>query len=454
MNKYLQPRKYFQFGKRIIVFFLRRTPVIRWHYRLWSRIECVTNACSLINENYGKINAHAFNRQIEIRLLWLGINVSQLSAHHKRDLFLLFADQPLQPDRYEELKQRMLEAPGGLLPCRQWLNLHEMCCFRGKYTLAQIFREKARMLAIKPLDGTEFEPSISWENTIGAAIEGGECHRSEQLAQLLQRAGITGDVASKWQLYLAVLNGQDISREWVKQFDASDFSSYLAGKSIAIVGPAPTEVLDAEDIDGHDLVVRLNHSYEGKGIDAKHKGLRTDITCFNGEQADNFMAEREGLLPSEVTWGCFKSPGVVSSVREKNNEKYARAHITFHQPKFHGDYNMIPVVALDFALFTAETLKIYHTDLMLTVVRQNGYFPASFNRSNDIASMQQTFRSVISIVHDPIQQYRTLNSLWRNEKIVGDARFVEVMEMGLDAYLCELERVYAKPAVYSGLNNA
>ena len=454
MSKYLQPRKYVQFSKRVIPAVLRRIPVIRKHYRLRRRIDCVTAACNLLHENCGEIGSYAFNKTIKRRLSWHGINFRKLPAHHKQDLYALFADKPLQPDLYDELKQQMLQVPRELLPCRQWLNLHEMCCFRGRYTLAQIFREKARQLAIKPLDGKEFEPPISWENTIGAVIEGGECHRPEQLAQLLKRAGITGDVASKWQLYLAVLNGQDISREWVKQFDASDFSGYLSGKSIAIVGPAPTEALDAEEIDSHDLVVRLNHSYEGKGTDPKHKGMRTDVTCFNGQSTKNFMVEREGLLPSEVSWGCFKSPHLISNIKDKNKDKNARAHITFYQPQFHGGYNMVPIVAIDFALFTAKSLKVYHTDLMLTITRQKGYYPESSNRpSDEVTSMQKIFRRG-SITHDPIQQYRTLNSLWRNEKITGDARFVEVMKMGLDAYLVELERVYAGPHVQLGPSNA
>lgn len=434
MNKYLQ------FCKREIASILRRTPVIRRHFRLRSRIDCITDACNLINENYGANGSYIFNKTIERRLSWLGINFSQFPMHHKTNLYDLFADHPFQHDRYEDLKQQMLEVPVRILPCRQWLNLHEMCCFRGRYTLAQIFREKARQLAIEPLERKDVKPPISWENTIGAAIEGGECHRSGHLAQLLQRGRITGDVASKWQLYLAALKGQDISRESVKRFDNSDFSDYLIGKSIAIVGPARTNAQDAEEIDSHDLVVRLNHSYEGKGTDLKYKGLRTDITCFNGEQGENFMRERDGLLPSEVTWGCFKEPSSISDVKEKN--KNARAHIIFYRPQFHGSYNMIPIVVLDLAIFAADSLKIYHTDLMLTVGRQKGYYPAKFNRSDDIVSMQQTFRTS-SIVHDPIQQYRTLNRLWSNGKITGDARFVEVMKIGLDAYLFELERVYA-----------
>lgn len=453
MNKYLQPIKYLQLSKRVTFAVLRRIPVIRKHYRLRRRIDCVTEACSLIDVNQAEIGSQGSSERIERRLSWLGINLSRLPISSKADLYNFLADQPLQPDRYDELKQEWMRAPSDLVSCRQLLNLHELCCFRGRYTLGQIFREKARMLAIKPLEGQEFAPPISWENTIGAAIEGGECNCLAHLDRLLERAGITGEVASKWRLYLAVLNGQDISSEWVKRFDGSGFGDYLAGKSIAIVGPAPTDALDAEEIDTHDLVVRLNHSYEGKGTDPKHKGLCTDITCFNGEQSNSMMTEHDGVLSPEVTWGCFKSPSVVSSVKEKNREKYARSHVTFNQPQFHGSFNMMPIVALDLALFPADYLKIYHTDLMLTVGRQKGYYPASFNRSDDIASMQQTFRRG-SIVHDPIQQYRTLNSLWRKEKITGDARFVELMEMGLDAYLCELERVYATSHADLGLNNA
>ena len=445
MSKYLQPEKYVQFSRRVLAAGLRHTPIIGKHYRQRRCIERVTDACNLISANHKYIGSHAFNKAIKGRLLRLGINFSELPAHQQGGLYSLFADQLLQPGDYDELKQQMIEAPVDLLPCRQWLNLHEMCCFRGRYTIGQIFREKARQLAIKPLDGREFEPPISWESTIGAAIEGGECRRSDQLDKLLARAGITGEVVSKWHLYLAVLNGHDISREWLDQFEESDFADYLVGKSIAIVGPAPTAALDAEQIDSHNLVVRLNHSYEGKGTDPQHKGLRTDVTCFNSEQAKSLMQKRNGVLPGEVTWGCFKSPGLISHITDENKNKNARNLITFYQPQFHGSFNMVPIVALDLALFAANSLKIYHTDLMLTINRQKGYYPESFNRpSDDVASMQKIFRHT-SIAHDPVQQYRTLNNLWRNEKITGDARFVEVMQMGLSTYILELERVYATP---------
>ena len=438
-------KKYLQLSKRLIGTILRCIPVIRRYYRLRSRIDNITDACSLLYEKRGEIDSKLFNANIERRLTWFGISFGQLPDEHKGDLYEVFADLPMHPDRYEELKQQMEQIPADSLTCHQWLYLHEMCCFRGKYTLAQIFHEKARMLAIAPINGDEIKPPISWENTIRAAIEGGECHNQKDLDHLLARAKITGDVAKKLRLYIAVLFGQKIPSESMKSFDEADFADYLEGKSIAIIGPAPTEVFDGKEIDSHDIIVRLNYSFEGKGTDQEHKGLRTHISCFSGMHARNLMNEGNGILPREISWACFKTKGMARHVKEANTDKQVRDHITFFRPKFHGLFNLMPTVVLDLALFNAKSIKIYHTDLMLTIHRQKGYNPESFNMpSKDIDGMKNNFRRS-SIFHDPILQYRTFHQLWCNKKITGDARFVEVMEMGLDAFLSELEHVYASP---------
>lgn len=441
-------KKYLLFIKHIIGNILRCIPVIRRYYRLRSRIDNITAACSLLYEKRGEIDSKLFNANIERRLTWFGISFGQLTDEQKGELYVVFADLPMRPDRYEELKRQMEQIPVDSLACRQWLYLHEICCFRGKYTLAQIFREKARMLAIAPMNGDEIKPPISWGNTIRAAIEGGECHNQTELDQLLARAKITGDVANKLRLYIAILAGQKIPLEWVEGFDDSGFADYLDGKSIAIVGPTPTGALDGEEIDSHDIVVRLTYSFEGKGTDPHHKGLRTNITCFSGVHARNFMNEHNAILPRDISWACFKTRGMARHVREANSDKQVRDHITFFQPVFHGLFNLMPTVALDLALFNTKSIKIYHTDLMLTIARQKGYNPKSFNMpSEDIEGMKKNFRRS-SILHDPILQYRTFHKLWSTKKITGDTRFVEVMEMGLDAFLSELERVYVSPYTY------
>lgn len=170
---------------------------------------------------------------------------------------------------------------------------------------------------------------------------------------------------------------------------------------------------------------------------------------FNSMPIDEYFEYCYGPLPYrsiKFTHLTFPTSTLFPSavVNFTHHGPHTRVTEWRHHPVFKGSFNLMPIVALDLALFDIESIKVYHSDLMLTVSRQKGYYPVSFKRFNDIGSMKQVMLSG-SINHDPIQQYRTLNSLWRNEQISGDARFLEVMEMGLDLYLCELERVYGNP---------
>ena len=61
-------KKYLQFSKRIIATILRHIPLIRRHYRLRSRIDNITDACSLLYKKRGEIDSKLFNKKIERKL--------------------------------------------------------------------------------------------------------------------------------------------------------------------------------------------------------------------------------------------------------------------------------------------------------------------------------------------------------------------------------------------------
>jgi hypothetical protein len=282
-------------------------------------------------------------------------------------------------------------------------------------------------------------PPISWSNSIGAALEGGECSCHEALGLILQKANLKGHEAAKWHLLLSVLNGEQVSESELAAFDKTGYSEFVKSKNIVIVGPAPTEAQDAGEIDSSDVVIRLNHSFSGKGTDSVHKGLRTNVSCFNGEQATAFIEQQKSILPTEIDWACFKGDKWTLHIEARNTTKKCRSLVRFDGMRFHGTYNMVPLVSLDLAALSCSAVKIFHTDLMLTISRVKGYYPESFSRDD---KMRFVFLRG-SISHDPVLQYRTLHRLWQNKKIQGDQRFEEVMKMGLDGYLRELELVYA-----------
>ena len=56
----------------------------------------------------------------------------------------------------------------------------------------------------------------------------------------------------------------------------------ISGKSVAVVGPAPSSELIGSEIDSYDIVVRTNYQGQNKLGDPKEFGVRTDISYYNG----------------------------------------------------------------------------------------------------------------------------------------------------------------------------
>lgn len=424
---------------RLVGVILRKLPIIRNHHRFYHPTSWAIEATRLIEKSLA--TRAIVDKSLIWRLRLSGINISGIPKETFSNILYLLGGRNFNENQLQSLETWLSDVPSNILPCQQWLRLTELFCFNGRYPLAQICREHARQLAILPFKKRNARPPISWNNSIAAALEGGECNDHDALDQILQKAKIEGSEVAKWHLLLSVLNGEHVPESDIDGFDKTGYFEFVKNKNIVIVGAAPTEAQDAVAIDMSDVVIRFNHRVSGKGTDSIHKGLRTDVTCFNGEHSSALIVEKKGILPSEITWACFKQVGVNLEVQAKNANKHCRTLLKFDAMNFHGTCNMVPIVALDLGVFTTRPVKIYHTDLMLTVLRSKDYYPQSFKRDS-IHKMRSIFLSD-SIHHDPVLQYRKLHRLWKNKKIQGDERFEQVMSMGLDFYLRKLERLYA-----------
>lgn len=425
---------------RLVYAVLRRLPLARDNWRVKSRVDVVVSVSDLLERLVSDSGADYYHSKANRALKRCGIKIGSLHLELQVSLIRIFAGEALSDDDYGALCDSLRMEPIDVLSAQQWLYLNELLCYRGRFVAASICRENARILVLKPLLDDAGKPVISWQNSIAAVIEGGECAGHKQLRQLLSKAGINGASAAKWHLLLSVQLGEDVASTDYAEFDRTRFFSFVQNCTVGVVGPAPVESQDAEDIDGFDLVVRLNHSSTGKGCDLVYKGLRTDMTYFNLEQVRALLNERNGVLPHELKWVCLKNPEKLDAIQHSNPDLNFRSLISFDGMTFHGRYNMVPIVAMDLSVYKTRAVRIYHTDLMLTPRRVKGYYPDSFERTDD--KMQKVFLRGC-IVHDPVLQYRTLSRLWANGKIKGDIVFDGVMSMGLDAYLDALERVYA-----------
>ena len=333
----------------------------------------------------------------------------------------------------KELRTQILATPAEALSAEDWIGLYGVACRSGVYRLALPFRDKALRSVL--IQGSDY---VCKKKYIAAAIELEEI-RGEELERLICDSNLP-QVDKDLFLSHSLFSGLLFKDSAVSLHDPG-FYDHTNGKTLAIVGPSKYDATYAHEIDAHDEIVRLNYQISGKGCDPDKTGEKTTISYFNGEQGNVLVGEGRGELPCELSYACFKSSRAALQASGINPSVRCREFINFNPTLFNGTLNLGPLTILDVLLHEAAEVKLYFMDLMLTVDRFSGYYPAAFNR-DDSNALVRTF-NIGMVNHDPVTQYRLLERLWRAKKIDGDKRFNEVMQLGCGEYMNQLQNKYS-----------
>ena len=309
----------------------------------------------------------------------------------------------------------------------------------GMYFFGYPYRELA-LLRVRRMSCTEILRSNLVCKFVSANLELGKYEVATDFLRTLAKSSARGiprplneleDVAAFWSE----------SKQLSKRLGHSNesYCNFLTGKSIALVGPSEGQLGDAEEINDFDLVVRLNYSFQGKGIDSKTKGSRTDITYFMRHHGEAFINEQKGKLPPEVRWAVIKD---VDQLRAVKSHAEQSVKILEGEPlrstTFHASYTAIPCVLADILRYPIARLKIFHCDLFLTVMRASGYSPQSFHRDTP----WEQKRDLNKAFHDPVTNFNFLKMLLSKKHIEADETLTQVLDLSLEDYLLKLQEKY------------
>ncbi len=334
-----------------------------------------------------------------------------------------------------------------LMGALEWLEVYLLLLRVGLYHSANVVRDHARTRALS-VDITQCTPTEG-KLYLAAALELRQYEKVEDACLALEEEGAETELVATSRFLMALYQGA-VGSAVPRTDEDLLYREYVASRSVAVVGPAPAGACSADEIDSHDRVVRLNFGESGKGCDPCSRGLRSDVTYFNHEFARRLF-EAGMPIPEELKWVVFRGP----SWKTKYSAAFGRAHVTARgfdvSPNmclFNGDFNAIPNVVLDLLRFDSYSVKVFHADLMLTVQRFAGYHwwaDCSFDQGVDeqIRLIENYLRSFV--FHDPVTQYVLLSNLWEAGRVVGDERFTEVMRLGCEEYMRQMQTVYGEP---------
>jgi hypothetical protein len=195
-----------------------------------------------------------------------------------------------------------------------------------------------------------------------------------------------------------------------------NFDYYVAGKTIAVVGPAPLPYDQSEEIEAHDIVYRVCHHLLGGWY-----GTRTDMAYLNGQMGREILDpkrtyQREIIDPAE--WWVYKSKR-----RTYRPEGLQRVAIPPDNVK---NVNAITGMLWDLTHFHPKSITVYGADLYASGPG-DAYYDGYDRR--DIAGQAQGI-----IMHRPWEQMRAHRAIHATGMIVGDDRYLAAVTMPDEQY--------------------
>ena len=197
-----------------------------------------------------------------------------------------------------------------------------------------------------------------------------------------------------------------------------NFDEYVAGRTIAVVGPAPLPYDQSAEIDSHDLVYRIA-TYASLG---GWYGQRCDIAYLNGGVGRTILdAEMRDVRNaiSEATCWVFKD----RSHRQYRPDGLERAG---HYPDNVSNANAITFMLWDLTHFQPKSITVYGTDLYAG--GPGNAYHADYNRH----SVGKQAAGIL--MHKPFEQLRAHRAIWATGMVVGDDRYQAAVTMTDEEY--------------------
>ena len=164
-------------------------------------------------------------------------------------------------------------------------------------------------------------------------------------------------ILSIMNLTCTLYSGNSITPVVKRETDSSiKFSNRIAGKKIAIVGPANIGIDRGAEIDGYDVVVRMNIKGDNALPNFNSHGKRTDVVYLNGIWSNRFeIPNYRDLLNSSChfVWRTNKRPALVPN---------AHSLLRIDNLEISGSFLMLPRVITDLLRFKPSSVTIFHTD--------------------------------------------------------------------------------------------
>jgi hypothetical protein len=232
------------------------------------------------------------------------------------------------------------------------------------------------------------------------------------------------------------------------------FYEYVAGKTIAVVGPAPVPYDQTAEIDAHDIVYRCSYGFTWKlgmdespagscwtaGVFPQGTGNRVDVSFYNGMATRQAVAGELDLVYRDLDWAVHKFPPEYVSPLTNVRWVGTRPHVNGRRVQA----NQVTHILFDLLEFEVEDVTVFGADFYMGRT-DTWYDPCYMQPGWDLAYGDPTEAfaqgSAFEDQEDQRQVIRAIREArgWPN----GDERFLKALYTSPEEHyrLMEAERL-------------
>lgn len=343
---------------------------------------------------------------------------------------VLRATAAVSDDRsaFREISNELVALTEGLEPTsvsvETWLGLRYVLMRQGFLEASGIARDNARTLAIASA-GTESgasDPSTLL-CALRASMDSGDLVLSKSFRDALCDLESGCDALPVIDSYLGMcLPGQSNGADSESIKSEDDFRELIAGKSVAVVGPAASDEQQGAEIEAFDVVVRPGYWGSDRLPPPSVAGSRTDISYYNAPVGLRITRAEYASILADLKYSVFRrSEHVVPGLS-------ARAVLSPDAVFFAGFSNQIPRIVFDLLSFRPSSLKVFCSNFYLSTRRYHESYVA-----DDSGFLKG------AATHDLCSQVNFVRNLCVNELVDFDQGGSRVLRMSNQEYLRAME---------------
>jgi tetratricopeptide (TPR) repeat protein len=340
----------------------------------------------------------------------------------------------------QNIKSQILTIDADVLSVNNWLSLYDVLNWNGLFEGGFVARQKA---VEKAYHWGDAQPNniTALMVAVRAAIDQGDFTGANRFINRLAKTNCNSQQLSELRAYKYLQEGdiEGFRNYWPYPARLADlhFQEYIRGKSVAIVSPAPTGMLDGEEIDSFDVVIRFNYRGEGSIGDAREYGSKTNISLYNAHTIRYFVAHNQLDILSNLDFSLIRRPRHDVDALGWDKKRIRLIYETDNI--FYKSLNGAPAVLFDVLLQGADKVKLFKTNFYLTSQHHSEKY-----RGRDESSFAEfPLRKIQPVVanHDLVSQVGFTRSLWKAGLIDVDDQCGELLDYSNESYLGKLNRL-------------